>query len=102
MAKPASQEAQLESARIRTIVEEACKSVQAQMDAIPIEKRDPSDEIYDWEVCPTLPFYVHGALVSALDCLQDAEGHLGRAADATPESIEEEWRRYREREASRP
>lgn len=98
MADPASQEAQLEAVRLRTLVEEVCKSVQAQMDSIPIEEKDPADEMYDWEVCPTVPFYVHGALVSALDCLQEAEGHLSRAAGATAESIADEWQQYQEQE----
>jgi len=98
MADPTSQETQSEAVRLRTLVEEVCKSVQARMDAIPTEDQDPSDEMYDWEACPTLPFYVHGALVCALDCLREAEGHLSRAADATAESIADEWRQSQEQD----
>lgn len=98
MADPASQEAQLEAARLRTLVQEVCQGVEARMDSIPMEEKDPADEMYDWEVCPTVPFYVHGALVSALDCLREAEGHLSRAAGATAESVADEWRRYQEQD----
>lgn len=94
MAKPAVQEAQLEAARLRTLIRAACRSVQARMDAIPIPEKDPNDKTYDWEVIPTVPFYIHGTLACALECLEEADEHLARAAGATPESIAEEWIQY--------
>lgn len=70
-------------------------------ESLQVDPREASEEMVSWRECPTLEFYVHGLLALALKDLLDASETLVRAAEATAESVREEWRKLRAAEGRR-
>jgi hypothetical protein len=88
---------QRESTKVDDLLEEARRRLQVQLEAFPADVEDVSHEMADWDECPTPKFFVHGLLCLALDHLAASRRELQEAADASPESIRQEWLRHKRR-----
>ena len=88
-----SNQPQLGAAQLQTTVEDTCEALKDLIASVPIDMDAVPEEMLDWTVCPSMPFYAFLSLSSALESLEESRTHLRRVAGATPATVEAAWRR---------
>jgi hypothetical protein len=88
-------ELQLEVEQTGDLLEELRRRLKAQLASFPADVEDVSNEMIEWEECPTVDFFVHGLLRVMVSDLDELLQDLQEVAGATPESIRKRWLRFR-------